>query len=97
MADRILTFQQSSVMQDIETALDLVKRGASSQQIREVFDGILLLVEDEGHLYPPELLPSSYFSDRVIFGNRTSLAVARLYLHKLHRHLDLRSASTLSG
>ena len=38
MGDRILTFQQSSVMQDIEMVLDLVKKGAPAFQIKEAFE-----------------------------------------------------------
>ena len=97
MADRILTFQQSSVMQDVELVLDLVKRGAPASQIKEIFEGILLLIEDEHTKYPPELRPEAYFEGKVVFGNRASRPIMRLYLHKIHQHLDLSSARSLPG
>lgn len=97
MTSRILTFQQSSVMMDIELVLDLVKKGAPAFQIKEAFEGILLLVEDEHKIYPQDLRPEVYFKDKVVFGNRASRSIMRLYLHKLHRHLDLSSASSLPG
>lgn len=97
MTSRILTFQQSSVMMDIETVLDMVRKGTPAQQIKEIWEGILLLVEDEHTLYPKDLRPGTYFEGKAVFGNRASRPVMRLYLHKLHRHLDLRSSTTLPG
>lgn len=97
MPDRILTFQQSSVLQDIETFLDLSKRGASSSVLRELFHGILNLVEDDKALYPEELHPDVFFKGRMVFGSRASRPVVRLYLHKLHKHLDLRARRSLPG
>ena len=97
MSSRILTFQQSSVMMDIELVLDLVKRGAPAFQIKEAFEGILLLVEDEHKMYPKDLRPEIYFVGKTVFGNRASRSMMRLYLHKLHRHLELRSLKTLPG
>ncbi len=95
MADRILTFQQNSVLQDVEQFLDLSKRGGSSKVLREIFLSILALVDDEKKLYPDELHPEKFFAGKVVFGTRASRPVVRLYLHKLHRHLDLLNKKTV--
>lgn len=88
MADRILTFQQSSVMQDVELFLESSKKGQPPERLREIFHSILALVEDEQDIYPEELRPVVFFKGRTVFGSRASRPMIRLYLHKLHRHLD---------
>jgi len=93
--DRILTFQQSSVLQDIEEFLSISKRGGSPKVLREIFFSILALVDDEEDKYPPELSPSVFFKGRVVFGTRASRPVVRLYLHKLHKHLDMLNKKTV--
>lgn len=97
MADRILTFQQTSVIQDIETYLDLSKRGGSSDVLREIFLSIIDLVVMDADLYPEELLPEVFFKGRTAFVSRARRRDIRAYLHRIHKHLDLRAASTLPG
>lgn len=95
MPDRILTFQQSSVMQDIELFLDQSKRAAPPHQLKEILESILNLVEDEQAIYPEELHPKVFFAEKLVFGNRAPRPVIRLYLHKLHKHLDTLNSRTV--
>lgn len=88
MPDRILTFQQSSILQDIENYLSLSKRGGDPDVLREIWLSIVDLVIMDPDLYPPELQPTVYFEGRTIFVKKASRRAVRGYLHRLHRHID---------
>ena len=93
--DRILTYQQSSLLQDIESYLHLSKRGGAPEVLNEIWLSILDLVEMDPDLYPPELQPTVYFKSKTVFVRKATPRDARAYLHRLHKYIDSRTSRRL--
>lgn len=88
MADMILSVAQDSIRDDIQQFRMLVKSGAPPSRLREIWYGILALIEDEKELYPPELHPEIFFRKRTRFTRRGTRPMIKVYLYKVHRFLD---------
>jgi len=66
----------------------LVKAGAPPNRLREIWYGILALIEDEKDMYPEELHPEVFFKNRTRFTRRGTRPMIKVYLYKVHRYLD---------
>lgn len=93
--DFLLSLSQGDVRDDITLFRTLARSGADNDQLRDIWYGILALVEDEGERYPSELHPKVFFKGRTVFGDRGTRPMVRLYLNKLQRYLDAASAKNL--
>lgn len=88
MSDMILSVAQDSIRDDILQFRMLVKNGAQPARLREIWYGILALIEDERELYPEELWPDNFFRGRTRFSRRGTRPLIKVYLYKIHRYLD---------
>lgn len=88
MSDMILSVAQDSIRDDILQFRMLVKTGAPPSRLREIWYGILALIEDEKELYPAELHPEVFFRKRTRFSRRGTRPLIKVYLYKIHRYLD---------
>lgn len=96
MADRILTFQQSSLLRDIEDLLDHMKKGSPDEVVTDIWLGIVDVVELELDRYPKELHPKVFFSGRTVYVRKGRRSLVRAYLHRLHKFIDSKTSRRLS-
>ena len=95
MPDIILSTGQNDVRDDINLFRVLSRGGATKAQLREIWYGILALVEYELERYPERLHPRVFFKGRVVFGDKGSRPMVRLYLHQLGSYLDALDSKNL--
>lgn len=88
MGDMILSVAQDSVRDDILQFRMLVKMGAPPARLREIWYGILALINDEKEMYPVDLHPEVFFRKRTRFTRRGTRPMIKVYLYKVHRYLD---------
>jgi len=94
-SDFILSLSQGDVRDDIALYRVLSRSGASADQLREIWYGILALIEDEPERYPAELHPKTFFRGRTVFIDRGTRPMIRLYLNRLQTYLDLSNQKNL--
>lgn len=97
MADRIYTFQQSEILQDIERLRDLFSTPDTPRRLKfRLFKALQRAVWDEPSI-PQRLKAQPYFrSKRTAWDGRAMEDIIGAWLVELHRYLDDAHSTTAS-
>jgi len=97
MTDRVYTFQQNLIIQDIERLRYLFSTPGTPRRYKfRLFKTLQAAVDDEPSI-PKRLKPRIYFTDkRTTWKGRAMEPVIGAWLIELHRHLDDSHSRTAS-